>query len=412
MEQVEQAIEGYRQVLERDAVERASARRARAPRSTTPKYELTIADLLEPLYRHVGDLQKLIGVHEVQVRRSDDVTRRVELLHQIAQLYEDAAGDLDAAFATLARALKEDPANETTQQQLDRVARATGRFADLAHVFETLAAATSSDDPRRSPARSTMMSARVHENDLGNVDTAIALYRKVLEIDPLNLAAAESLERLFRRPERYAELSIILQRKAEILEEPAGEEGRALPGRADRGRRPRARRSGDRRLQQGPRDRPGRPPRARRAHQALPRPLALAGPARGLREEGRSRRRRRREEAHLLPGRRGLRARARRRAARDRHVHEDPRARSRTTSRRSRGSTSSTSRRRTGRSSSGAHARERDDRDPNEAISFQYRIAELYEKHLDDVHARGRALSRDPRSGSPITSRRCARSRA
>ena len=34
--------------------------------------------------------------------------------------------------------------------------------------------------------------------------------------------------------------------------------------------------------------------------------------------------------------------------------------------------------------------------DPNEAISFQYRIAELYEKHLDDVVARGRALSRDP----------------
>ena len=34
--------------------------------------------------------------------------------------------------------------------------------------------------------------------------------------------------------------------------------------------------------------------------------------------------------------------------------------------------------------------------DPNEAISFQYRIAELYEKRLDDVVARHRALSRDP----------------
>ena len=32
--------------------------------------------------------------------------------------------------------------------------------------------------------------------------------------------------------------------------------------------------------------------------------------------------------------------------------------------------------------------------DPGEAISYQYRIAELYEKHLDDVHARDRALPR------------------
>ena len=68
--------------------------RARAPRARTRSTSSTIADLLEPLYRHIGDWQKLVGVHEVQVRRSEDVTRRVELLHQIAQLYEDSAADL------------------------------------------------------------------------------------------------------------------------------------------------------------------------------------------------------------------------------------------------------------------------------------------------------------------------------
>ena len=51
---------------------------------TMPEHELAIADLLEPLYRQAGDFQKLIGAHEVQVRRSDDVTRKVELLHQVA----------------------------------------------------------------------------------------------------------------------------------------------------------------------------------------------------------------------------------------------------------------------------------------------------------------------------------------
>ncbi len=132
---VDVAIEGYRRVLERDpsnvqglaALERLGA---------DPKYELAIADLLEPLYRHLGDWQKLVGVHEVQVRRTDDPARRVELLHQIGQLYEDAAGDLGSACPRRSPVLlREDPANEGTQQQIDRLALRTGRFADLAWVL-------------------------------------------------------------------------------------------------------------------------------------------------------------------------------------------------------------------------------------------------------------------------------------
>jgi golgin subfamily B member 1 len=213
---VDVAIEGYRQILERSPTN-ADALAALERLGRNEQYELTIADLLEPLYRQAGDWQKLVGVHEAQVRRTEDVSRRVELLHQIAQLYEDAAGELEPAFATLARALKVDPANETTQQQLDRVARATGRFADLARVFEDLA--TEIDDASLASAL-TMTSARVQENDIGNAGAAVALYRRVLEIDPLNLGAAESLERLFRASEAYGDLAVILQRKSEILEEP------------------------------------------------------------------------------------------------------------------------------------------------------------------------------------------------
>ncbi len=213
---VDVAIEGYRQVLERSPSD-AQALAALERLGSDAKYELAIADLLEPLYRQAGDWQKLVGVHEVQVKRSEDVTRRVELLHQIAQLYEDAAADSSSAFTTLARALKEDASNETTQQQLDRVARATGRFADLAHAFEQLAAQI--EDPALASAL-YMTSARVQESDLNDFDNAIALYRKVLEIDPLSLTAVEALERLFRTADRYQDLSLILQRKSEVLEEP------------------------------------------------------------------------------------------------------------------------------------------------------------------------------------------------
>ncbi|MGA2449699.1 MAG: tetratricopeptide repeat protein [Polyangiaceae bacterium] len=215
MGQVDAAIEGYREILEREPTN-TEALAALERLGADPAHELMIADMLEPLYRHIGDWKKLIDVHELQVRCSDDSTRRVELLLQIAQIYEDAGADLGTAFNVLARALAEDPANETTQHQIERVSRATGKFADLARVFETLASKI--DDPPLA-ATLNMMSARVHETDLNSVDAAVELYKKVLEIDPLNLVAAEAIERLFRTAERYQDLSTILQRKSEIMED-------------------------------------------------------------------------------------------------------------------------------------------------------------------------------------------------
>ncbi|HTJ82293.1 MAG TPA: tetratricopeptide repeat protein, partial [Polyangiaceae bacterium] len=228
MGQVESAIDIYRQVLERDP-ENGPALAALERLGQTAEHELPISEILEPLYRQSGDWQKLVGVYEVQVRRSDDPTRKVELLHQVATLYEDAGGDLDSAFGTLARALGEDPTSQETKDGLDRLARATNRHADLAKVYEDRALAqlaganvedqesTVVSDPSVAVDLYTI-AAGIHENDLGAPDAAIAHYRKVLEIDPQNLHAAESLERIFRLGERYAELSGALQQKADILD--------------------------------------------------------------------------------------------------------------------------------------------------------------------------------------------------
>jgi tetratricopeptide (TPR) repeat protein len=214
MAETELAIEGYRQVLERDP-ENGEALRALERLGEQEPHALVIAEILEPLYRQQGDYQKLIGVHEVQVRRADDAARKVELLHQISELYEDAAGDNDSAFETMARALAFDPAHEPTQTILDRLARATGRFQDLARVYEELAA--QQEDPELGSQLCTF-AARIFEGDVTDLDRAIELYRKVLNIDPTNLPAAEALQALFQSTGRYADMSLILQRKAEILE--------------------------------------------------------------------------------------------------------------------------------------------------------------------------------------------------
>jgi tetratricopeptide (TPR) repeat protein len=215
MGQVAEAIEGYRQVLERDPTN-VQALSALERLGRDAAHELLIAEILEPLYRSTGEYQKLIGVHEVQVRRADDASRKVELLHQIAELYEDAAGDAAAAFDTMARALAVDPADATTQDAMDRLARTSDRMADLARVLEQLA---SEQEEAELGSQLYTSAARVYEGDLGDTDRAVELYRKVLVIDPTNLAAADALQALFQATERFADMSVILQRKAEILED-------------------------------------------------------------------------------------------------------------------------------------------------------------------------------------------------
>jgi tetratricopeptide (TPR) repeat protein len=215
MGQVDLAIEGYRQVLDRDPTS-AEALAALERLGRDPAYGLAIAEILEPLYRAHGEHQKLVGVHEVQVARADNAERKVELLHQIAVLYEDSAGDANSAFDTMARALAVDPAHADTRQSFDRLARVTGRLLDLAKVYEELAGAQ--NDPEIG-SQLYAAAARVFEHDVPNIDRAIALYQRVLAIDPTNLDAAESLQGLFQGSERYADMSAILQRKASVLDD-------------------------------------------------------------------------------------------------------------------------------------------------------------------------------------------------
>ncbi len=216
MGQIESAIEGYREVLDADASQ-ADALSALERLSANSAHELAIAEILEPLYRNSGDYQKLIGVHEVQVRRSEDPSRKVELLEAIASLQEDAAGDVVAAFETTARALAEEPSNVATLDNLHRLASVTERFEQLGQILAAEAARIEDDADL---AGSLLMSAaRVYEDSVQNPDAAIELYRKVLEVDPLQLDAAVALQGLYQATERFAEMSTILQRKASMLED-------------------------------------------------------------------------------------------------------------------------------------------------------------------------------------------------
>jgi tetratricopeptide (TPR) repeat protein len=210
------AIETYREVLDQDPQNEA-ALSALERLLESPEHELAIAETLEPLYRARFDHGKLIGVLEVQARAAGSSDRRVELLGQVAELWETALDDLPRAFETQARALGEDPGNDLTQRELDRLAGATGAFEALADVYEAQVGRV--DDPQLSVGLLTKV-ARIREEQLGDVDGAVARLERVLVADEQNIEAVESLERLFQLSERYEDLAKAHLRKAALLPAP------------------------------------------------------------------------------------------------------------------------------------------------------------------------------------------------
>lgn len=216
MGQVTAAIDGYREVLDTDSSNKA-ALSALERLFAKPDHELAIAEILEPLYRAAGDFEKLIGVYEVQVRRTDDPAQKVELLGSIAELYEDSAGNQNKAFDTVARALACEPGNTATLSSLTRLAAATDQFDRLGDILSKQADALD-DEPELASAL-LMSAASVYEENVIDEARAIELYRKVLECDPLQIAAAEALQNLYQSTEQFAEMSAILQRKVEMLDD-------------------------------------------------------------------------------------------------------------------------------------------------------------------------------------------------
>ncbi len=395
--QVDVAIEGYRAVLERDSTNAqalaALERLGQGPDATSS----TSPTCSSRCIGTSATTRSSSASTRCRCAAADDATRRGRAASPDRAALRGRRGrSRTPPSPRCARALAEDPANEATQQQLDRVARATGRFADLAQRLRR-ARRRSIEDPALASAL-YMMSARVYENDLGDVDIAIGHYRR----------CSRSTRRTSPRPSRSSASSARTERYQELSHDPPAqgrdprracrEEGRALPGGRHRGGRPRAapkrrspsttRSSSSTPTTSAPSTRSSSATSASRAGSDL---LAVYAKKADLVADPDEKKRIYYQVGAVYERELGDVARA------IDTYHEDPRARSGRPAGARRASTSSTSRRKNWTELLRVLTRESEmTGDPDEAISFQYRIAELYEKHLDDVPRADRALPRDP----------------
>ncbi|MDI7266447.1 MAG: hypothetical protein QME96_00435 [Myxococcota bacterium] len=217
MGEVDAAIDLYRDILVKDP-RRSEAVVAIERILVSREHEWSVARILEPVYRELGEWSKMVGVLDVLVRHADGARDRVELLQQIGQIEELQGDSPERSLVAYVRAFREDPADDAVMGHVERLARIVGAPERLVEAIEGLVDRV---EDRDLAVGLHVRAAEAAEREVGDVERAVRHYRAILGKDPANVDALGSLERIYAGAERYEDLAQVFLRKAEILRDPA-----------------------------------------------------------------------------------------------------------------------------------------------------------------------------------------------
>ncbi len=178
------------------------------------------AGVLEPYRTWRNDFAGLVELGELRLRGESDPTRRRELLARVAELTEAGIEDMPAAFAVWARVLAEDAGDEQAQTELERLAELSHAPGDLARVYEERLAASYDPEVQRTLAWKL---GQLYEQKLGDDARAVTAYNRALELPGQaggERGPLDALDRLLERGGRFRELAEILEKEANIGDQP------------------------------------------------------------------------------------------------------------------------------------------------------------------------------------------------
>ena len=200
------------------------------------------AAALEALYAETNDVANLVKTLQLQARWTDGAARK-KILFRIAGLEEKSLGDTEAAVATLRSILEVDPQDGTAIDALDRIFEAGSNHRQRVEILRKRIGLAGDASARQELWRSV---ASLLEKDVGDVDEAIAACVSILDENPEDDQALETLARLYEQQGRHrdrleiverrlalrkpkdAERLLLLKQIAKLLEGPLGDATGAL----------------------------------------------------------------------------------------------------------------------------------------------------------------------------------------
>ena len=148
-------------------------------------------------------------------------------------LFRSRLLSVDNAFVVLSNAFEEFRDDERFGPELERLAGLGDKWQDFVSLFETVLQAVG--HVQASVALHLRVAA-AYDRELHTPEHAGTHYQYVLSIEPENLKALDALESLLVRYNKWPEVVAVLQRRADLSQEPASPPGATSKGRASASR--------------------------------------------------------------------------------------------------------------------------------------------------------------------------------
>lgn len=178
--------------------------------------QVDAANLLEPVYVRRNAWSQLVAIDKIRLEHTEDPAQRLTWTERIARIYEEQIEDLDEAFRWYGRVFQERPTDRGAQEQLVRLAPKLGRWQDVARLLgEYLEGELGNSDEVLQVVR---LAASVHDEQLGDHETARKYFRRYIDAQPTDRPAFEVFERALERWEAWRELRDLLEEQASRLE--------------------------------------------------------------------------------------------------------------------------------------------------------------------------------------------------
>jgi tetratricopeptide (TPR) repeat protein len=167
---------------------------------------------LEAAYRQEGRWSDLVEVLLERSEAAPDAESQIEILHDIAAIYEHELGDQNSAFFVQQAAFDRDPTHEPTARELERLARATSQWQELRDALQRQA------DLEQTPEDKSAVYLRLAEatEHGGDLDGARRAYEQALVHAPASVEALDALVRLYRLAQAWQPLADTMTRLAEL----------------------------------------------------------------------------------------------------------------------------------------------------------------------------------------------------